>query len=362
MRFHTHLINFTISLLLPLGVYANNATPVGVAPLFEEEVVNTVTLVGSAIPRRITRISAQVDGMIVSLSVDRGSNVEKGDELFHLDDAIASFERQTASAQLALANAELEEAKRKYEETERLHRNGHIPQTTLDTAGTTVAIAEARRDQAEAQAGRAEQRLKQHSVTAPFSGVVVTKGAEVGQWIRSDSSVIELVETNPARIEIPVPEHLYPQIAKTATAEVRFESLPGRTFDARIGALVPRGLEQARTFPVWFEVDNEDGLIAPGMSARVNLPLQRQANSAYFVRSDALVRRADGTTLIWIVEQDSEGQVARSISVQVESASGEHSQVTGQGLDAGQLAVVRGNENLRPNQRVRIVNEITQAQ
>lgn len=346
--------------VLALTASATAATPaasVGVAPVLQEEVANEVTLIGSAIPRRTTRVSAQVDGMVTAMSVDRGSHVEAGDPLFQLDAAIAQFDLDRAKALLAQAHAEVAEAERKYKEAERLRAEGHVPQTTLDTAGTTAAIARARRAERRAEVGRAERLFDQHLVKAPFSGTVVTKSAEVGQWIRSDSAVLQIVETDPARIEVPVPEHLYTQLENDATAVVRFESLPNQQFVAELGALVPQGLEGARTFPVWLEIDNEDRRIAPGMSARVTLSIGQEISSALFVPSDALVRRADGSTLVWLVEEDEsvDDMIARAVRVRVGDANGDRSQVEGDGISVGDLVVVRGNESLRPNQRVRIV-------
>ena len=359
MQIRSNLAVF-VSLVLACAASfaATPAVSVGVAPVMQAELDREVTLIGSAIPRRTTRVSAQVDGMVLSMSVDRGAQVQAGDPLFQLDDAIARFDLQRAQAQLAQAVAEVDETQRKYKEAERLRAAGHVPQTTLDTAGTEAAVARARRDERRADVGRAKQLLEQHRVKAPFSGTVVTKSAEVGQWIRSDSSVMQLVETHPARIEVPVPEHLYSQLRDSTGADVQFESLPGERFSAVIGALVPQGLQGARTFPVWLEIPNEDGRIAPGMSARVTLAIGQASTSALFVPSDALVRRSDGSTLVWLVK-DADAvdgdQVAQAVQVRVGVARGERSQVEGTGLAAGDLVVVRGNEGLRPNQRVRIV-------
>ena len=83
---------------------AERTASVSVAPVMEEALANQVTLIGSAIPRRSTRVSAQVDGMVVAMSVDRGSLVREGDELFRLDDAIARFDLARVRAQLAQAD------------------------------------------------------------------------------------------------------------------------------------------------------------------------------------------------------------------------------------------------------------------
>lgn len=338
---------------------AGAAVSVGVAPVTQEAPMSEVTLIGSAIPRRVTRISAQVDGMVLSMAADRGASVVAGDELFQLDDAIARFELQRVQAQLAQAKAEVAENQRKYLETERLRAEGHVPQSTLETAATALAIARARYEERRAEVGRAARLLQLHRVDAPFSGIVVMKHAEVGQWIRSDSAVFELIEIDPARIEVPVPEHLFGQIEAGTMARIQLEPFPNEVFNAQVGARVPQGSEGARTFPVWLELRNERGMIAPGMSARVTLPTDQNLSPVLFVPSDALVRRADGSTLIWVVREDTANPgalIASAIPVQVSGTQGERSQVEGPGLSVGDRVVVRGNEGLRPSQQVRIVS------
>ena len=334
------------------------AAPVGVATVLQEQVAEEVTLVGSAIPRRSSQVSAQVEGMVTAMRVDRGDVVSQGDELFRLDDTLAQYELERAEAQLAQAQAESEDAERKLSEAQRLRTEGHIPQSTLDTATTTAAVAAARRDERQAEVGRSKRLVAQHRVTAPFSGTVVAKDAEVGQWIRRDSAVVRLDETHPARIEVPVPENVYAQLGDSASVKVRFDSLPGQDFVGQVGARVPQGSAGARTFPVWFDIDNQAGRIAPGMSARITLGVGRGTRSALFVPSDALVRRSDGSTLVWLVREDASvdgDRVAKAVQVEVGGVNGDRTQVRGSGIAVGDLVVVRGNENLRPNQPVRVV-------
>ena len=94
------------------------------------------------------------------------------------------------------------------------------------------------------------------------------------------------------------------------------------------------------------------------MSARITLGVGRGTRSALFVPSDALVRRADGSTLVWLVREDASvdgDRVAKAVQVQVGGVNGDRTQVQGNGIAVGDLVVVRGNENLRPNQPVRVV-------
>lgn len=333
------------------------ATSVEVARVIEGVIQEDVALIGSVVARRSTRISAQVAGLVEALLVDEGSPVNAGDELFRLNDDLASIEVSRARALLAQSEAEASDAMRKLTEAERLHREGHVPMSLLESAQTVNAVAQALRDERKAEVARTRTLLAQHVVSTPFSGTVVAKEAEVGQWIRTDTPVLVLAEMDPIRIEVPVPQNEFDRISVGANARVEFESLPGATFEAAVTNRIPQSRDGARTFPIWLEMRNEDGRLAPGMSADVLLSVDQSTEPSLLVPNDALIRRADASTLVWVVRDSGEGSgVAEPEPVSVGRARGGLREVTGTRLQAGDLVVVRGNESLRPNQPVRVIN------
>jgi multidrug efflux pump subunit AcrA (membrane-fusion protein) len=93
--------------------------------------------------------------------------------------------------------------------------------------------------------------------------------------------------------------------------------------------------------------------MAPGMSARVVFAL-REGVSTVRVPRDAILRKPDRSTSVWIVIDGdtptvSERQVelGRSLRGWIDVRSG---------IDAGMRVVVRGNETLREGQQVRILS------
>ena len=106
-----------------------------------------------------------------------------------------------------------------------------------------------------AELDRQQELYRRHSVTAPFAGVIVTKFAEVGQWIRSDSPVFELAEIDTLRIEVPVPQQHYPLVQPGQQTSIRFDAIPSETFPAEVASKIPFGRDQVRTFPVWIDFD-----------------------------------------------------------------------------------------------------------
>ncbi len=60
-------------------------------------------------------IAPQLGGMVVSVSVEEGSQVKKGDELFRLDDSLLKAQCGSGKAAITLAEAAVNTAKVQYE-------------------------------------------------------------------------------------------------------------------------------------------------------------------------------------------------------------------------------------------------------
>ena len=342
----------TLLWLLP-GANAHGNTPVSVAPIEEAVVGEELALVGTVISRRSSRISPLVEGLIEELYVEEGQDVAAGERLFRLDDRLAEIAVTRAEADVAEATARLEDVRRQFDEAATLWPKRAIPETTYESARIEVQASEAALQRLNAELERQQELFRRHQVSAPFAGVITTKFAEVGQWIRPDSPIFELAEIDTLRIEVAVPQQYFPSVQSGQQTSIRFDAIPAETFSGEVTSKIPFGRDQVRTFPVWIDFDNRSRQIAPGMSARVNLTLGGDGQRALVVPNDALVRRADGSVLIWLVREHDGGLRAEPAPVTVGRVSSTGVEVSGAGLEPGMLVVVRGNETLRPNQSVR---------
>ena len=70
-----------------------------------------------SISAREVSIAPQIGGEVISISVEEGAQVKKGDELFRLDDSLLKEQRDQASAAVQLAEAALNTARAQYELT-----------------------------------------------------------------------------------------------------------------------------------------------------------------------------------------------------------------------------------------------------
>jgi len=344
-------------LILPFESNADTvkkpASPVTLAQVQRDSLSEQVSLTGTAVPWRKTLLSPRVSGLVTEVRVDEGSWIQPGDEILLLDDRLAEIDIQSAQARVTEAQARHRDAVRIRDELLRLKEGRHTPRTAIDSAIADVDSRAAALTREEVELNRARELAERHKVYAPFTGMVVAKLVEVGQWVQRDDPVIELVAVDTLRIRASLPQRHYARVAPGAPAIVRFDALPQQVFEGRVFARLALGNENTRSFPLLIDIPNREHLLAPGMSARVWVQLSDGERETLTVPRDAVVVRVDGSRVVWRVKEDDGALKAYAVTVETGRAYGDRLELLGGELRAGDRIVLLGNENLRQGQRVK---------
>ena len=212
----------------------------------------------------------------------------------------------------------------------------------------TAAVSQER-----AELERFRELRERHSVSAPFAGMVVNKQVEVGQWVKQDSAVVELVAMDTLRVQAPLPQRYYPQVPIGSRVRVFFDAFPDREFEGTVYARVALGNEASRSFPLLIDIPNPEHLLAPGMSARVHAELHDERPDTLMISRDAIVTRSNGNRIVWRVESDDGMLRVHPVNIETGRAQDDRLEIINGELQAGDRIVLLGNENLRPGQTVR---------
>ncbi len=329
-----------------------------VAPVMAGKTDQVLRLTGSAVSPRYAKLSAEVAGLVRELTVDQGASIEAGQTLCRIDATFATLALDEAAAQVQRQEAAVAEAERQYSEAERLSREQIVPASELASLRSQSRMAQSALRQAEIAHTRAQEQLQRHELKAPFSGVVISKQTEVGEWIDRGGTAVTVVEVDRLFVEFLVPQGYYNRLDRNREVRLEFDARPGQVLRGRLESVTAFAGEASRSFPVRVLLENSDRTLAPGMSARCQLPLQSaKGGRGLLIPVDAVVRRPDGQTSVWVVKTDAGSNQGRAVrtSVAVSARRGNRVELVSGGLELGQWLVVRGNERLADEQSVRVV-------
>lgn len=248
--------------------------PVEAQVVKPQEVERQFEAVGSLTPNERIVVSPEVAGRISQIHFAEGQKVSAGDVLFSLD---SSIER----AQLKQAEASRELSQLEYRRANELLRKNVGSANDRD-----AALAQLRTDDAEVELAR--ERINKMSLEAPFDGVMGLREVSLGQYVSPGESLAPLVSVNPIKLEFQVPEIYVSDIQQGQSVAVALDALPGETFTGEVYALSPAVDDNSRNFTVRARLENEQGLLKPGLFARVTVTLETIPD-ALMVAEDALV-------------------------------------------------------------------------
>jgi len=322
---------------------------VEVATAEEREVAATTTLVGTGEPWLETVVASEESGLVSGMLIEEGDQVSKGQTLCEQDTTQLNLRIEAARADLAEAEVLAAQAENEWKRQKRLFAINSISEKAYEDAKFKADAERNRVAGSKATLRALQDQMENREIKAPLSGYVVERHCLVGQWLGEGEPVVTLVVPDPILFRVPVPERYVTFMKKGDPARVTFDALPGRTFQGKISAVIPRADDAARTFPVRIEISNPDGEIKSGMLGRATLRVGTP-QKAILVPKDALVLGARGKA-VYVVEN----QVARLVQVNTGAEHGPLIEVQGE-LKAGSQVVVRGNERLRPGQPVKIIS------
>ncbi|WP_320169111.1 efflux RND transporter periplasmic adaptor subunit [Maridesulfovibrio sp.] len=303
--------------------------------------------IGTVYFSEVSDVASEVSGKIVSVAVEEGDIVRKGDVLVRLSSDLLNTEIKAARAAYAEAKANYDLAKRDDQRITQLFKSGSVHEGEYDSKRFKAIAMESELASSQAKLHRLQIQLSKKTIRAPFAGVVVKRNVYLGEWLSVGAEVAKLGMNTSYDVVVNVPQDVA-QVVKPGL-EVGI-SVGGKEHKGKVFAVIPRGDVASRTFPVKIRIQGDEAL-AQGMEARVALP-SGLASETVVVPRDAVITLRGVTMVIAVVDGK-----AKPIPVQVIGFKGMNAGVRGKGLGDGMDIVIKGNERLQPGQPVVIDNK-----
>lgn len=251
-----------------------------------EPIERQLVLYGEIVPDQIVRVRAQTAGQIEEMLVATGDRVGTGD-------VVARLAMDDRMARLRQAEARLTGARGDHQAAQQLAERGHAPPLRVDA---TQAELEAARSQLEA----IELEIANTTMRAPITGIVNRLLAETGDYVPIAGEVVEIVDNDPLRAVVQVPQHA---IARVATGNSAHVTIVGHApIAGRIRFVAPIAEAATRTFRVEIELPNPEGALPSGTSAEVVIPTDTAM--AHRISPAVVSLDADGVAGVKTVDDD----------------------------------------------------------
>ncbi len=222
-------------------------------------VSRTLTLYGRTTTDKTVTVSSELAARVTGISAKRGALLSVGDEIVRL------FEG-SLEAELISANAQVQKAQEDYDSAKSLNSKNHLAETELSLREVTLRKAQSQLEQLRV-------RFANTRITAPVSGILNIRHAELGDFIDKGKPVAEILDLDPLIISIDVPQLNISEFSEGDRATVRF--INGQQAEAVIRYIARQAEDTTRTFSVELAMSNPGMKLPAGLSVEATLMMDQ---------------------------------------------------------------------------------------
>jgi RND family efflux transporter MFP subunit len=299
----------------------------------EREMPSSLMLAGTLKPNQESELAANANGRVLRTMVERGSYVSQGAAIAQLDTRTATLSAAEAQANLETARTQRAQAESDCGRFQRLMDKGAISQAEFDRQTSACKTAITSAQAAESRALLANQTLGDATIRAPFSGLVAERYISVGEYVRADGRVAHLIDIDPLRLELTIPEQNLGAVKQGQKVQFQVAAFPNQTFTGTVHYIGPSVRASTRDLVFEAIVTNKDKLLRPGLFATARLDAGTQKLPV--VPKSALKQDGETFRAFAVVEKHVEERV-----VQTGASIGDEIAIV-KGLSAGEKIVAQ---------------------
>lgn len=336
---------------------------------------------GYVTPRRRATVAAKITGRVTGVYFDEGNRVKEGQLLTTLDDSDAKRALDSAVADRNSARAAIQdfEVQLRYAEIQ-LHRATELKaanvqsqdqldnaQTAADSLRAKIALAKQQVAGSEARIQEAQQAVNNCTILAPFSGIIVSKDAQVGEMVSPISAgggftrtgIATIVDMNSNEVEVDVNEAYIARVQPGQRVTSTLDAYPDWQIPSHVRTVIPTADRQKATVKVRISFDKLDPRILPDMGVKVAFmgedePKKKGAEKdtgpkPLSIVPKSAVRTDNGKSYVFLLRDT---KIERR-GVTLGSERGSDVEIMA-GVNSGDSLVARGPENLQDGETVRI--------
>lgn len=361
--------------------------PASLVEVERGDIARSVVATGKIEPRAKVEIKSKASGIVKKIYVDYGDWVKQGQLLIELDKEELQARLREAQANLLAAQAAQQAAeathrrneveaeapdlpflKSAMERSRQLQSDGLIAQSVLEdvekayqlavnkqlTATRNLSVSRAEIERTKAQAAqtqaaldRAEEDLRNSTITSPMDGLVLSRDVEIGDAVSSilvlgsqATLLMTLGDVQSVYVLGKVDEADIGKVYFDQPARIVVESFKDKKFEGQVTKISPLGVEKdnVTTFEVRVSIDNPGGELKANMTANAEIILEEKHDVLLIPEVAVIYDRERNTSVAIPDPQDETGR--REVAVKAGISNGVKTEVT-EGLEQGQKIILR---------------------
>lgn len=311
--------------------------PVETITLEQQDIKNTYKTTAVLEAKSESKVTNKVTGMIKSVLVEEGMLVKQGQILAEIDDESYQLEFEKASIDLESATAEYNRSK----------PNKGKQLISAKDLEKLEFLVKSRHNQQKITA----IKVRDSKVRAPISGVIASRSVKAGNMTSSaDSEMFHIVALNTLQGVVYLPEAQMNAVHLGQKASLNFPANDDKSISAKISLISPIIDTKSGTFKVTLQVDNNTGMLKPGMFAKVALTLDEHKNVAVVPLKALLI--TDSETSLFVIEDNK----AKKIVVETGYEEGGLVEILTPLATNTQIVIV-GQQSLKKDSLVTVINK-----
>jgi len=347
-------------------VKADNGISVETSVVNPQVVESYVDATGNLTAKYSADVRSEVSGKVREVYVKDWVKVKKGELLARIDsDEIAATAARTRAAAENAKAASLEaqtylnRADRELVRMQNLKQAGLATQQQLDDANTDMAAARARVASAQAQTAAAQEDYRQASIrlgkaeiTAPISGTIAARNANVGDMAGGDNSaaLFSIIDENVYDLNVSIPTVDIAGVGVGSRVEFTVDAFPDKVFDGKVAHVNPQVDTADRSVKVNIEVKNDENLLKSGYFVKAKI-YTGEKNSVFLLPQSVILGNDNAArkAKVYVVKDG----IANLKDVSVGHVYNGMVEITG-GLENGDSVVTRGGFTIKNGDKVSV--------
>ena len=330
-----------------LKANTENLVLVQVEKVKKEYITDSFLIIGRVAPLESDTVSIKTFGPVEEVYVKVGDQIKKGDKLLKIEADELLEDKVTKEGELSESLARLELEEKKLERLKALMESPSFKMAEYEDQINIVRAAEGNLIKNTSQYNKAKIAYDYAIFKAPYSGVISKRLVTKGNYVNIGDPIFEIINKEKYELEANVPLDKVEYLDRKKNIEIILSN--NKTLQSSIKSIIPRENPDTRTVLVrlkpLFNIKKTNLIINQNLNLKMYLKSKNQVKT---ISKDAILIK-DGKNVVYSVENN----IAKLKHVVTGKAYKNSIEII-DGIKVGDLIVIRGNERLRPNQKVQI--------